>query len=563
MRFALSGFVVFTPLVLSASAGAQSPMYSFYGGAAGDQFGRSLALQTVQGQKHLIVGAPFADAASQNVGEIVRFNALDGSRVPGTSFGVAPNEQYGSALCASFDHEGNGQKDLAVGAPIVVQGRIRVFASSVFDVYGTQHGESFGNAIANAGDVDGDGKDDLLVGSFRYDDGVKGNAGRAQVISSLNGASLYQCVGDSSQDQMGFAVASIGDVNGDQIRDFAVGANKDDNGLSNRGMVRVYSGANGATLFSKNGDGATDEFGFALAAPGDIDGDGIPDLLVGAPFSDQVNGVDCGYARVISGANGANIFTWRGAAGDQMGYAVAAGGDWNGDGRQELVVAAPLADASGPDTGLVRVFSGTDGTQIAQFDGKDPGEGFAQSVHVGFVDGDLVPDLLVGAPLSDVHGLDAGAAYVFSGYCPHWGLYCTAKVNSLGCLPTLVIDNTPCDATFPITARGVRNQKNGLLFYGVSGRTAIPFQGGTLCVSLPIRRTPVVDSGGTPNPFDDCTGVYSLDMKAFATGALGGSPIPELLVPGTLVQCQWWGRDPGFAPPNDTSLSNAIEYEVQ
>jgi hypothetical protein len=141
-------------------------------------------------------------------------------------------------------------------------------------------------------------------------------------------------------------------------------------------------------------------------------------------------------------------------------------------------------------------------------------------------------------------------------------LYCTAKTNSLGCVPAIGSNGTPSASSgsgFVVTGVNVRNRKNGLLFYGVTGRVATPFQGGTLCVKGPVQRTPAVNSGGTPLPANDCSGVYALDFNAFITG---GTASPALQVPGTLVNCQWWGRDPGFPPPNNTALSDALEFSV-
>ena len=145
--------------------------------------------------------------------------------------------------------------------------------------------------------------------------------------------------------------------------------------------------------------------------------------------------------------------------------------------------------------------------------------------------------------------------------------YCTAKLNSLGCLPAIAgagLPSASATAGFTVSASLVRNNKAGLLFYRVGGaRADVPFQCGTLCVGPSgIRRTPAQSAGGTPPPTQDCSGAYATDMNAFAAGLAGGNPSAALSVPGNVVHCQWWGRDQGFGPPCNTLLSDALEYHV-
>jgi len=143
--------------------------------------------------------------------------------------------------------------------------------------------------------------------------------------------------------------------------------------------------------------------------------------------------------------------------------------------------------------------------------------------------------------------------------------YCVAKTNSLGCVPAIAAIGQPsatATSGFVVHGANVLNNKAGLLFYGFQGPAAIAFQGGTLCVRPPLLRTPVLNSGGSPAG-TDCSGEYSIDMNAFARGLLGGSPAAALSTPGNVVDCQFWGRDPGFAAPSNTTLTDALEFTVQ
>ena len=163
---------------------------------------------------------------------------------------------------------------------------------------------------------------------------------------------------------------------------------------------------------------------------------------------------------------------------------------------------------------------------------------------------------------SDVALLFANAGLAFNTGAT---AYCVAKTNSLGCTPQIQWSGAPnafVPGGFLVQAINVRNNKAGLLLYSASGAAALPFQGGTLCLAAPVRRSTPLGSGGAPLPTNDCSGVYSIDVNSFAQGLLGGSPLPTLNVAGQQINAQLWGRDPGFPAPFNTTLSDAVEWIV-
>ncbi len=170
--------------------------------------------------------------------------------------------------------------------------------------------------------------------------------------------------------------------------------------------------------------------------------------------------------------------------------------------------------------------------------------------------------------VSDNAGQDIGSINRFDvrfADCAGGTAYCTAKINSLGCLPAIAstgVSSATSGSGFVISGTNVRNNKAGLLLYTNGGRTAIPFVGGIRCVNSPIKRSTSMFSGGTAAPAADCSGVYQIDMNTFAVGGLGGVPAPYLQVPGTVVDGQLWGRDPGFAFPNNATLTGGLEWTV-
>jgi hypothetical protein len=142
--------------------------------------------------------------------------------------------------------------------------------------------------------------------------------------------------------------------------------------------------------------------------------------------------------------------------------------------------------------------------------------------------------------------------------------FCTAKTTGNGCVPAIGSSGTPsatAGSGFLVNATNMINNKSCLMFYGTTGQASGAFQGGILCVKAPIKRTPGTNTGGNPPP-NNCSGAPAIDMNAFAVGALGGTPLAALTVPGTIVTCQWWGRDPGFAAPNNTQLTDGLQYTI-
>ena len=145
------------------------------------------------------------------------------------------------------------------------------------------------------------------------------------------------------------------------------------------------------------------EFGLALAGVGDVDGDGVPDLAVGAP--------EQGRVFLFSGATGQRLRTLNNPtpqAGARFGRALAGVGDVDGDGVPDLTVGAPGQDVEGRDTqGQVFLFSGATGQQLRTLNNPTPQAGarFGRELAgVGDVDGDGVSDLAVGAPFQPVEG---------------------------------------------------------------------------------------------------------------------------------------------------------------
>jgi hypothetical protein len=157
---------------------------------------------------------------------------------------------------------------------------------------------------------------------------------------------------------------------------------------------------------------------------------------------------------------------------------------------------------------------------------------------------------------ADYNGIDTGRIHIFESPCAAPQRYCTAQTNSLGCLPQIDWQGSPSASStsgFQITASNVRNQTSGIFFYGTDGANAQPWNGGTLCVRPPLRRTPVQSTGGSAPPAVDCTGALGFDFNTWVS-----TDLDPALFAGQHVFAQYLSRD--SSPTTQVNVTDAVEF---
>lgn len=310
--------------------------------------------------------------------------------------------RLGTSMVALGDVNLDGITDIAAGSPYINgnTGEVKVLSgadfSELYTLSGTYASQYFAWNLARTDDNDGDGLPDLLV--FCYD-----GDGSVRVHNGAVGFLRFEVFGSPGM-EFGGAVAGIHDFDGDGHADFLVGAPEAAGG----GLVTMYSGANGSVLATLS-EAGSERFGDSLAALGDIDGDGIPDLAVGAPDTTKFGVRGVGEMRVYSGADLSLLRHRSGSAYLQkLGAHIADAGDYDEDGFADFLVSSPGADANGVNrAGIVELISGATAVVLGTAKGTIAYDSYPSSIAGnGDSHRDLHPDVLIGHATggSKLHG---------------------------------------------------------------------------------------------------------------------------------------------------------------
>lgn len=296
-------------LFLGTSAGL-SPTYAWMiqGGGFDESLGWSIASAgdvNKDGYADVIIGAPWASYPEGHEGRVyVFYGSASGLKTTAdwTAESNVPWSDFGQSVASAGDVNGDGFDDAIIGHgnmsnPESGEGRAYVYLGSAtglsampaWKYENNRAGTALGESVASAGDVNGDGFSDVIVGGFRYSNPDEREGVAYLFMGSASGPSLtpnWQAEGNQAYAEYGQSVASAGDVNKDGFDDVLVGAPWYSHGENNEGRAFLYYGSASGLLpspvYTTESNQERANLGYSVACAGDVNGDGIADIIVGA-----------------------------------------------------------------------------------------------------------------------------------------------------------------------------------------------------------------------------------------------------------------------------------------
>ena len=401
---------------------AQTPHLVVDGPVEGENTGWSMAGGgdlDGDGVGDILAGTPRGITGGTHSGIVYAYSGSTGAILYSVA-GALPDDDFGVSVAFIADVDGDGLDDFVAGengrnpgASPFSHARVcsGLDGSIVFVVYDTESGTEFGGSVSGAGDLNGDGTPDFLVGSYSSPSAPDG---AVYAFSGTDGILLHKFLGDVGRAWFGWSVSGAGDVDGDGCPEIIAGGKHFCPGT---GYARVFSGKTGNILYTWDGLAPDDDFGISVAGLDDVNGDGVPDFLIGAEQDGCSTPDDPGYAQVRSGADGGLLYQVEGdAATDDFGHAVANPGDVNGDGYGDFLVGAWQLRTSPNQAGYARLYSGRDGSVLFDLRGRFKGDRFGNAVSgAGDIDGDGLSDFLIAARGTDRNGTGTGSVYAYLG----------------------------------------------------------------------------------------------------------------------------------------------------